>query len=85
MKIDVGTKTVHETRYSTTLSEEQLHAIITDAVAKAAGVHLAEARVDKCFITTRDEGTRISNRAEVVLVVNHVPQAPASDPMGILP
>ena len=85
MKIDVGTKTVHETRYSTTLGEEQLHAIITEAVAKAAGIDLANARIDKCYITTHDTGTNISKRAEVVLVVNHVPQVRATDPLEILP
>lgn len=76
-KIELNVSHVNETRYSVTLSEDQLKKLIVEAVANGAGISLGygDVTVEQCYITSRDTSTGIQREAKCTLVVDHSPRA----------
>jgi hypothetical protein len=77
MNISVKTERVNEERHYAHLDQDQLTAIITEAVAKAAGVRLAQSgvKVTRCWIRTEHwDGRGTVAKAEVEIVVDRADQ-----------
>jgi hypothetical protein len=75
--IKVGRSEVNEERYFASLDQDQLHAVIASAVAKAAGLSLDDdrVRVKQVFIDVRDTSTGLYREARCELVVDRRPRA----------
>lgn len=78
MTITVHTTHVAETRHRAHLDEEQLHALIAQAVAEQAGVDLdaENVRIERVWISCNSGSINRAAvySAEVTLVVDHRPQ-----------